>query len=156
MTRDQVFVSYSHKDEKWLERLHKHLKPIIRNGAIDVWDDRRIKTGGRWQEEIAGALGRARVAILLVTPDFLASDFIAEHELPVILESARAEGVTIFWVAVKDSAYRETEIAAYQCANDPARPLSRVHHAHVDAEFVKICSQVKEAFVKGSDGAATS
>jgi len=150
MTRDQIFVSYSHKDQKWLERLQNHLKPTIRTGAIDVWDDRRIKLGALWREEISAALGRARVAILLVTSDFLASDFIAEHELPVILDAARAEGVTILWVAVKDSAYRETEIARYQCANEPERPLSRMHHAHVDAELVKICSQVKMAFIGGA------
>jgi internalin A len=147
MTRDQVIVSYSHRDQKWLERLQNHLKPIIRTGAIEVWDDRRIKIGALWREEISAALGRARVAILLVTPDFLASDFIAEHELPLILDAARAEGVTILWVAVKDSAYRETEIARYQCANGPDRPLSRMHHAHVDEELVKICSQVKAAFI---------
>jgi len=56
--RDLVFVSYSHKDSEWLERLLDHLKPEERKGTIKVWVDRRIETGGRWKEQIRNALGR--------------------------------------------------------------------------------------------------
>ena len=71
-----VFVSYSHKDKKWLNRVLPFLRPLRREGLIDPWDDTCIRAGDQWREEIQGALQVAKVAILLVSQDFLDSDFI--------------------------------------------------------------------------------
>ena len=48
----KLFVSYSHQDKKWLERLQVHFKALERDGTIDVWDDTDIKMGDDWDEEI--------------------------------------------------------------------------------------------------------
>jgi len=50
--RNQVFISYSHKDKRWLERLQTHLKPLEREGSIERWDDTMINAGENWREEI--------------------------------------------------------------------------------------------------------
>jgi TIR domain/NACHT domain len=144
-SRNQVFISYSHKDKKWLDKLRTHLKPFEQTYDIQVWDDTRIKAGAQWRNDIEKALRLTRVAVLLVSPDFLSSDFITNHELPSLLEVARRAGVTLLWVAVSASAYAETEIKNYEAANDPAKPLDTLRPAKLNEELVKICGLIRSA-----------
>jgi len=144
--RNQIFISYSHKDTKWLERLETHLKPRIRNGKLDVWNDKRLKAGDEWRKEIDDALARAKVAVLLVSPHFLASDFIADNELPPLLEAARQGGVKILWVPVSTCAFKEAKLDVYQAVLDPAKPLDKHHHAYVNDAMEKICQAISQAF----------
>ena len=143
--RDQVFISYSHHDQEWLERLQTNLRPLVRKGSLNVWDDTRIQAGQEWRAEIDQALARARVAVLLVSPDFLASDFIADVELPAILKAARRGGLQVIWIPIRASLFAETELGKYQAAWDPARPLAELKPAAHDKAFVEIAKMINDA-----------
>ena len=84
----KVFISYSHDDKWYLDQLQKHLKPHVRSGALPVWVDTQLRAGDDWKKEIETALAGAQIAILLVSYNFLASDFVSDEELPKLLKAA--------------------------------------------------------------------
>ncbi|MEH2182973.1 TIR domain-containing protein [Nostoc sp.] len=143
--REEVFISYSHADAEWLPKLQTRLKPMIRNKSITVWVDTQIRVGMLWRNEISKAIERAKVAVLLVSPDFLASDFIAENELPPLLDAAQAEGLTIIWIPLSYSSYEETEIEKYQAAHSPRQPIDSLSIAEQNRALVDICKKIKAA-----------
>jgi hypothetical protein len=120
------------------------LAPAIQKGIVDLWDDTRIKPGANRKEEIQAALGSAKVAVLLVSQQFLASDFIAKHELAPLLTAAQAEGVMVFWIYFSSCLYEQTEIASYQAAHDVSRPLDRLDKPNRQAELSRICAKLVE------------
>jgi formylglycine-generating enzyme required for sulfatase activity/energy-coupling factor transporter ATP-binding protein EcfA2 len=151
MKRTQVFISYSHRDKKWLEELQITLKPDVRDHRLDVWDDTTIPKGAKWREEIKKALDKASVAVLLVSRYFFASDFIADNELPDLLDAAEKEGLVILWVSVSASSYEGTRIAAYQSVNDPSKPLDTLTTARRSRAFVEIVKGIERAFERAKE-----
>ena len=143
--RDQVLLSYRHQDREWLRRLQTMLMPLMRKKTITLWDDTRIKAGTKWKDEISKALSSARVAVLLVSPHFLASEFISNQELPPLLEATAHKDLRILWIAVSHCMYKETEIANYQAANDPSNPLDSLTTAELNRVLVEICEKIKDA-----------
>lgn len=138
----RIFVSYSHKDLALLSEFKKMLAPAIRNGAVDLWDDSRIETGTDWREQIAEALASARVAVLLVTHHFLASEFIVSNELTPLLERSRSGGTVIFWIHVSPAMYEQTMIERFQAAHDVSKPLSGLTRPKRLEAWREICTRL--------------
>lgn len=84
-----VFISYSHKDKKWKEHLLKHLKVLEKQFSFEIWDDSKIKASDEWFEKIKKSIESSSAAVLLITADFLKSDFITNKEIPILLEKNR-------------------------------------------------------------------
>lgn len=141
--RTQVFISYSHADTEWLKRLQVHLRPLEREGKVECWDDTRIKPGTKWREEIRQALASAKVAVLLVSADFLASDFIAAEELPPLLAAAEAEGAVILPLIVSPCRFRNTSLAPFQAVNPPDKPLIKLSRAEQEEYFVRVAEVIE-------------
>ncbi|MGH3568815.1 MAG: NB-ARC domain-containing protein, partial [Pseudonocardia sp.] len=116
--RDLVFVSYSHQDAAWAQRVRVLLKPLVRRERLRLWVDTDLRAGDAWRAEIMWGIERSRVALLLVSADFLDSDFIMDQELPALIR----HGVRLAPVLVGDCLWRhERQLAGVQWLHDPGR-----------------------------------
>jgi len=148
MKKSQIFISYSHNDREYLDRVLIHLKPLEKEGLIDVWADTRLRAGDKWRAEIEQALDRASVAILLVSADFLASDFITENELPPLLRKAQEQGTRIIPVILKPCRFaREKNLQQFQSFNNPKETVVRMTAGKQEKLYDALAEEV-ERFCK--------
>jgi TIR domain len=123
MPRDRVFISYSHQDEAFLQEFQVHLKPWKDRELLEIWSDHQINTSQDWHQTIQAALQETAVAVLLISPDFLASDYIRQHELPDLLR-AREEGeLDLACLYVRDSGVDDDD-AAFEVTLSTGETLS--------------------------------
>jgi TOMM system kinase/cyclase fusion protein len=140
--RDKVFISYSHKDQEWLAQLQTMMKPIVRSGAVLLWADTMIRTGADWREHIQTALTTAKVGVMLVSPNFLASDFVAEVELPALLTAAAEEGLQVCWILVSACLHETSGLSRFQAAHDISRPLDSLTPAELNGTLASIAREI--------------
>ncbi len=143
----QVFIAHSTRDAMWRERLTTMLAPLQQAG-LSCWDETQIEPGQHRQEQIAAALGAASVAVLLVSPDFLASEFVLSQDVSMLLDAAHQEKrLKILRVAVRPCLWPQSALAVYQPVQDPARPLSTLSDSDAEAALVAICQHIQAAVV---------
>jgi hypothetical protein len=139
-----VFISYSRKDAEFLKRLQVHMRPLEKAQRIELWDDTKIKAGQMWRAEIDMALKRAKAAVLLISADFLASDFAADNEVPLLLKKAESEGTHIIPVILKACRFaRDAGLNKFQAINDPSRPLAELPVIEQEKIYDRICQLVE-------------
>jgi hypothetical protein len=148
-----VFVSYSRADRAWVDRLRTTMAPLLREAGEELvlWDDSQIRPGELWQKTIETALARARVALLLVSAEFLASDFVMGREVPVLLEAAEREGVPILWVSLSPCWVSRTPIHAYQAVLPPEPSLAEMSEPQQRRALVRIAEEVHRALVEATE-----
>lgn len=141
--RTKVFVSYSHADSEFLDDLKRHFKPFLKN--IEFWDDTQIKPGQKWKDEIKKNIESCKVAILLVSTDFLGSEFISTHEIPPLLKAAEENGATILTVILKPCLIEEfDDLNQYQFMNAPSKPVIKLDYAEKEELYVNLVRQTKK------------
>lgn len=143
--KKSIFISYSHADETWLKEMMVPLKVLnYENLNIDIWDDTKIKAGNDWENEIEGALERAHIAILLVSPNFLSSSYVRKKELPQILENARQKGTQVIPIIARICRYDKSPLGRFQTMNTPTTPLNGMSEAARDRIYYDLCERIDE------------
>jgi formylglycine-generating enzyme required for sulfatase activity/energy-coupling factor transporter ATP-binding protein EcfA2 len=143
MTSPTVFISYSHKDEVWKDRLVTHLGVLQLEGILDEWDDRRIGAGEDWYQKIEEAIASASVAVLLVSADFLTSKFILSEEVPRLLELQDKKGMRIFPVIIRPCAWKHVKwLARMNLRPKDGKPISSGAEHRIDADLAAIADEV--------------
>ena len=135
-----AFISYSHRDKKHLEDLKRHMSYLEKKYQLHIWDDRMIPPGGRWRDTIETALVSAKVGILLVSTDFLASDFIMNEELPFLLQATQERNLQLLSIIVRPCLFEETPLSAFQLLN--TTPLTLMSKAKCEDVLRQIAMKI--------------
>lgn len=119
----KVFVSYSHVDRKMCERFLVHLSQLKRDGLIAPWSDRLITAGADWAGAIDENLNSANIIVLLVSPDFLASDYCNDVEMDRALERDRNREACVVPVILKPGDWKTSRFAKLQATPSGGKPV---------------------------------
>lgn len=141
----KVFISYSHKDEAWKERLQKHLAVLERQELLSVWDDRQIAGGDDWYPEIERAIEAAHVAILLISADFLGSKFILGEEVPRLLERRKKEGLRVIPLILRPCPWKTVEwLSKIQGRPKDNQPLSGFNDHNQEHHLCELVMEINK------------
>jgi TIR domain/SIR2-like domain len=122
--RRRVFIVHSQQDKKHSKQLKTQLARYERENLLDIWDETKIAAGNDPYVEIQKALATTRVAILLVSANFLASGFITENILPTLLKTAETGGAIILPVILNHCVIEDTGLKRFQPVNPVSEPLA--------------------------------
>lgn len=139
----RVFISYSHADEGLRDELEVHLAMLKRQGLVDVWHDRRLVAGDRLDWTISKELDQADVILLLVSPNFLASDYCYKIEKGRALERHREGTARLISVILRPCDWTHTDLAQFLVTPTDGKPITQ--WPDKDAAFLDITRQIRRA-----------
>jgi hypothetical protein len=137
-----VFYSYSHKDEELRERLETHLKLLKRQGIIQDWHDRRISAGTEWEGQINQYLESAQIILLLISADFLASDYCYDKEMQRALARHEAGEARVIPIMLRSVELTGAPFSKLQALPKDAKPVDT--WSNQDVAFTNIAQGIRQ------------
>ncbi|WP_418604140.1 TIR domain-containing protein [Hwangdonia sp.] len=121
----KVFISYSHQDEKLKDELLKQLAGFKRRNIIDLWHDRKIIPGQKWGKEIDKYLTEADIILLLISPDFIASEYCNDIELKTALSRHDDENdpALVIPVILRPCLWEQEQFGSIECLPTKGKPV---------------------------------
>ena len=142
----EVFYSYSHKDEEFLEKLITHLSLLKRKGVIKGWYDRQISAGAEWKNRIDERLESASVILLLVSSDFLASDYCYDLEMARAMERHGEGTARVIPIILRTCDWSDAPFGKLQALPKNAKPVKS--WTDQDEAFTDIVTGIKRAIAE--------
>jgi hypothetical protein len=142
----KLFCSYSHRDEHLRDELAKHLKLLERQGLIESWHDRRIGAGDVWKEEIDRNLSEADIILLLISADFLASDYCFDIEMKAALERHHAAKAVVIPIILRPVDWHATPFSGLQALPKNGKPVTTFDN--LDTAFEQVATSIRAAIEK--------
>ncbi|MCP4656161.1 MAG: toll/interleukin-1 receptor domain-containing protein [bacterium] len=141
-----AFFSYSHKDEVLREQLEVHLAPLKREDAIRTWHDREILAGEDWDGEIDKHLERADLILLLISPDFLASDFCFDREMTRAMKRHRTGEARVIPIILRPCDWQRAPFGQLQALPKDGKPVTSWPDR--DQAFLDVEQGIRRAIAK--------
>ncbi len=133
------------QDEALLNKLKTHLRPLQRQGLIDVWYDREISAGTEWEQEIKQHLNTAQIILLLVSPDFMDSDYCYGIEMTRAIERHKSGEARVIPIILRWAIWKETPIGKLQGLPTDASPITSGKWHDQDEAFYDVAKGIREA-----------
>ena len=143
----QVFYSYSHKDEALRDALETHLALMKWQNVIETWHDRKITAGAEWKEQIDEHLAQADVILLLVSPDFLASDYCCDVEMKEALTRHEHGQARVIPIILRPCDWKTAPFAKLQALPRDAHPVTRWEDK--DEAWLDVANGIRRAVARG-------
>src|SRR5260370_17456025 len=141
----EIFCCYAHQDEALLNKLKTHLRPLQREGVIDGWHDRNIRGGNEWEREINEHLNTAQIILLLVSPDFMDSDYCYSVEMKRAIERHDRGEARVIPIVLEHVYWQITPLNKFQALPTDARPIvSKSWHNRNEA-FLNVVKGIRKA-----------
>ena len=161
--RRAVFVCYAHEDNdhaepkhRWCDRFLQFVRPLVRQENLTVWSDREIAIGDDWHQSIVQQLSVATGIVLLISPAFLASDYIATHEIPILLHRAHEHGARLLPILISPCMFEqarfkypdatngphEFSLSSILSANTPAKTLVEMAEGEQNRVLLKVAKEL--------------
>lgn len=121
----QVFFSYSHKDESLRDQLSNHLSGLRRAGVIEAWHDRQIQAGSEWAGQIDDRMNQAKVILLLISSDFLASDYCSDVEVKRAMERHENREAVVIPIILRPCDWSGFAFSKLQALPKDAKPITK-------------------------------
>lgn len=142
----KVFFSYSFKDHSFLEELKKHLIPLQREGLInEIWYDRNISAGKEREKEIDEHLSSSHVILLLVSPDFIASEYCYGKEVIKAIERHDQGEAIVIPVILRPSSWENTLFGKLQPLPRNRKPINDPSWKTRDKAYVEVAEGIRDA-----------
>ena len=138
-----IFFCYAHEDEALLNHLKRHLRPLQRQGLIDVWHDQDISAGTEWEREISQHLNGAQIILLLVSPDFMYSDYCYGTEMKRALERHARGEARVIPVIVRHIDWQGV-LGTLQALPKDATPISDRYWHTLDEAFFNVVKGIRK------------
>ncbi len=142
----KVFISYSKTDKAYLEQLKKHLAPLRRQGLLETWDDMELIAGEPWDAAIHQQLSSADIIILLVSADFMATDYVWDIEINKAIERHERGEVTVIPIIIRPSLWQDAPFAYLTAIPEKGKAISTWDNsdeawAHVGEKIKQVAQQ---------------
>ena len=137
-----LFFSYSHRDEHYRNELEIHLSVLKRNGVISTWHDRRIQPGTEFANEISQHLEEADVILLLVSPDFLASDYCFDLEMSRAIERHESGEAVVLPIIVRACDWHDTPFGKLLAVPKDGKPVTK--YPVIDEAYLEVVEALKK------------
>lgn len=141
----ELFYSYSHKDEELRNELERHLQLLQRNGLIQGWHDRRISPGAEWADDIDLHIRSAQIVLLLISADFLASDYCYGEEMRIALERHEQQRAVVIPIILRPVDWAGAPFAKLQALPRDGKAITLWRNR--DEAFSLVAREIREVVI---------